>query len=170
MQPDEAENGHCKSDHRNARSRRVGLDPRGTVARRRGYQWSAVRDERQYCMGADSLQFNVPVTEKSLSSARYLTAVLQSGTFEGHDKYKLRFNADHSLCVGGSTLESVIVEDCSSTGTVWAKDGTRWINVAETVSFGGGSDVYIAGYDRSGYSYQFKYLGQTGFHYQFAWK
>lgn len=123
-----------------------------------------------YCMGADSLQFNVPVTEKSLSSARYLTAVLQSGTFEGHDKYKLRFNADHSLCVGGSTLESVIVEDCSSTGTVWAKDGTRWINVAETVSFGGGSDVYIAGYDRSGYSYQFKYLGQTGFHYQFAWK
>ena len=122
-----------------------------------------------YCLGSSSVQANAIVVEKPLSGARSLTAVLQSGTFQGHAEYKLRFNANTTLCVAGDVFENVIIANCTATGTNWAQAGTRWINRAETISFGGGYDVYLAGLN-TGNDYFLKYLGQTGFFYQFSWK
>src|SRR5438094_111042 len=96
-----------------------------------------------YCLGSDTLQVNATVTEKS--TGRNLTAVLQSGTFEGHAQYKLRFNSNTSLCVTGGAVVEVVIHNCTDAGTVWAQDGSRWINKANTISFGGGHDVYLAG-------------------------
>jgi hypothetical protein len=122
-----------------------------------------------YCVSTDNLKEPAPIVERSESVARFLIAVRQSGTFQGHAQYKLEFSANHGLCVAGDVFEQVVVYNCSATGSVWAQDGARWINVAETQSFGGRYDVYIAYLNRNGFSFQFEYLGQPGFYYSFAW-
>jgi hypothetical protein len=123
-----------------------------------------------YCLGSDTLQLDAVVVEKPVSGGgRNLTAVLQSGTFEGFAQYKLRFNGDTSLCVVAGIYTDVFINYCSDAGTIWAKDGSRWINKANTISFGGGQDVYLAGLN-TGNAYFLKHLGQTGYFYQFSWK
>lgn len=120
-----------------------------------------------YCLGSDTLQVDQQVTEKS--TGRNLTAVLQSGTFQGHAKYKLRFNGNTSLCVAGDPFGNVIINNCTGAGTLWAQDGSRWISVAATNSFGFGSDIYLCALNDGG-AYQLQKLGQNGFFYRFSWK
>lgn len=122
-----------------------------------------------YCLGAASLQVNQTVVEKSLSSARYLIAAKQSGTFQGHTEYKLKFSGNTGLCVTGGLVVEVVIHNCGDWGTLWAQNGSRWINVDVTKYVNSGSDVYLAGLNK-GSAYQLKYLGQPGFFYQFTWK
>jgi hypothetical protein len=122
-----------------------------------------------HCLGAASLQVNQTVVETSLSSARYLIAAKQSGTFQGHTQYKLKFSGNTGVCVTGGLVVEVVIHNCGDWGTLWAQDGSRWINVDVTKYFNTGYDVYLAGLN-NGSAYQLKYLGQGGFLYQFTWK
>jgi hypothetical protein len=123
-----------------------------------------------YCIGANSLHVDEPVVEVSPSSARTLTAVLMSATFENHSEYKLRFNGNTAVCVTGGPLVDIVIHNCDDAGTAWIHDGSgRWINVANTKAFGNGQDIYMAGLN-DGNAYMLRFLGQTGFYYRFTWR
>jgi hypothetical protein len=94
-----------------------------------------------------------------------------SGTFHGFNIFQLVFSADNTQCLagrdGGSSVE---IENCGSTGTVWAMDLSsghiRFIN-RYLSSCNGCSLDYLAGSNDGGF-YYVALLGGSAF-YNFDW-
>jgi hypothetical protein len=132
-----------------------------------------------YCLNAQAISLYESIYEGPQSNARLLTAVKQSGTFEGHSQYKIKFTNSSSWCVGAidhGTEVDVDVKPCATDlSVIWAQNGTRWINKYWTQHNAiqcspGNSDVYLAGQGHSGYPYKISCLGQYGYLYQFSWR
>jgi hypothetical protein len=118
----------------------------------------------KFCAGVPTLSSLNLVTETS--SGRVVFAMKQVVTFEGHDTYRIKFNANTNLCIGASDGQDVDVQPCTTgIGVVWAlvhpggvSSQDEWINRAATEAQG--KDQYLSGHNKSG---GFFFLTDLGF-------
>ena len=119
-----------------------------------------------FCAGAPTLSSGNLVTDTP--SGRLVISIKQTTAFEGHDTYRIEFNANKNLCLGSSDGVNVTVQPCGNgIGVVWAlvhPDGANgqdeWINRASSQQFN--VDMYLSSHNKNGSFYFLTTLGFNG--------